>query len=239
MASAELQRLWKLSQIDTALVEIRHKAASLDPGKKIMQELEELKKLDADVGVKARKLSAELADLELVQKGIEDKLKKIDKELYGGKVVNSREVENLEKEIASLKRNRNSNDEKILELWEIVPPAKEAAAKIDAQIEEKQKLLAERKKRAVSDKAALEAEFARLTKLRPDATRGITPLLMAKYDGVRQRNGGIGMAEVTSRQTCARCGTVMPERTVQGLKDEKVITCESCHTILYYSEGVV
>ena len=98
MASAELQRLWKLSQIDSGLVEIRHKAAALDPGKKVTAELEELKKQDAEIGGHARKLSADLADLELAQKGIDDKLKKIDKELYGGKIVNPREVENFEKE---------------------------------------------------------------------------------------------------------------------------------------------
>ncbi|MDR3687789.1 MAG: hypothetical protein P4L46_00300 [Fimbriimonas sp.] len=239
MASAELQRLWKLCRIDTGLVEIRKRAAALDPGRQVMAELEELKKQDQEVGGRARKLSSELTDLELAQKGIDDKLKKIDKELYGGKVVNPREVENLEKEIAILKRHRGANDEKILELWETLPPAKEAAAKIDALIQEKQKQLVERKKAAMALKATLEAEFARLTQLRPEATKGIPPTLMARYDVIRQRNDGIGMTEVTKKQTCGNCGTVLPERTVQGLRDEKVISCEACHTILYLSEGVV
>lgn len=239
MASAELQRLWKLNRIDAGLVDIRHKAAALDPGKAIMAEIEELRKQDAEIGGYARKLAADLADLELAQKGLEDKLKKIDKELYGGKIVNPREVENFQKEIAIFKRQREANDEKILELWEILPPAKEESAKIDAQIAEKQKKLAERKKAALALKATLEAEYKRLSDLRPDATRGISPALMAKYDGLRQRNGGIGMAEVTPKQTCSRCGTVVAERTVQGLKDDKVITCESCHSIFYFTEGVV
>ena len=239
MASAELQRLWKLSQIDTGLVEVRHKAANLDIGKKIAAEIEELKKQDAEVGGRARKLSADLTDLELAQKGIDDKLKKIDKQLYGGSVVNSREVENLEKEILALKRQRDGNDEKILELWEIVPPAKEAADKIEKKIAEKTKQLAERKKAALVEKAALETEFARLTKLRPDALRGIGPGLLNKYDGIRQRMGGIGMVEATRKKACTGCGTLLPERMVQALREDKVITCESCHRILYYTEGVV
>jgi len=239
MASAELQRLWKLNKIDSGLVEIRHRAANLDPGKKIAAEIEELKKQDADIGGHARKLSADLTDLELAQKGIEDKLKKIDKELYGGKIVNPREVENLEKEVLALKRQRNANDEKILELWEILPSAKEAASKIETQITEKQKQLADRKKAALAEKASLEAEFARLTKLRPDATKGIGPGLMNKYDGIRQRMGGVGMAEATKKNACVGCGTVLAERMVQALREDKVITCESCHRILYYSEGVV
>jgi len=239
MASAELQRLWKLSRIDNGLVEIRQRAAALDPGKRILSEIDALKKQEAEVGGHARKLAADLADLELAQKGIADKLKKIDRELYGGTIVNPREVENFEKEIVILKRHRDTNDEKILELWDTLPPAKEAAAKIDAQIADKQAQLVERKKAALAQKATLEAEFARLTKMRPDATRGITPALMERYDGIRQRNGGIGMTEVTKKQTCAQCGTVLPERTVQGLKDEKAISCESCHSILYYTEGLL
>ena len=239
MASAELQRLWKLSQIDSGLVEIRHKAANLDVGKKILAEIEELKKRDAADGGGYRKLAAELADLELAQKSLEEKIKKVEKELYGGKIVNPREVENFEKEIAIFKRQRDANDEKILALWEVIPPAKELSEKIDKLIAIKQAELAEKKKAAIALKGQLETEFARLTKLRPDATRGIPPILMAKYDGIRQRNGGIGMAEVTKKQTCSHCGTVMPERTVQGLKDDKVISCESCHSILYYTEGVV
>jgi predicted nucleic acid-binding Zn-ribbon protein len=239
MASTELQRLWKLNQIDSGLVEIRQRAANLDVGKKLTAELEELKKQDAEIGGKARKLAADLTDLELTQKGIDDKLKKIDKQLYGGSVVNPREVENLEKEVASLKRQRDVNDEKILGLWDVLPPAKEAAGKIESKIAEKQKQLAERKKAALIEKATLESEFERLTKLRPDAARGINPGLMKKYDGIRQRMGGVGMAETTRKNACGGCGTLLPERMVQSLKDEKVVTCESCHRILYYSEGVV
>ncbi len=239
MASAELQRLWKLAKIDSGLVEVRHRAAALDVGKSITSDLEKLHQEDVEVGGKARSLAADLADLEIAQKGIEDKLKRIDKDLYGGKIVNSREVENLQKEILILKRQRENNDEKILMLWDLLPPAKEAAGKLETQIAEKQKQLTERKKSAIAMKAALEAEFTKLNAMRPDALRGISPGIMSKYDGIRHRNGGIGMAEVTSKQNCAHCGTLVPERTVQSLKDEKVVTCESCHSILYYTEGVV
>jgi predicted nucleic acid-binding Zn-ribbon protein len=239
MASTELQRLWKLNRIDSGLVEIRHRAANLDIGKKISSELEALKQQDAEVGGKARKLAADLTDLEIAQKGIDDKLKKIDKQLYGGGVVNPREVENLEKEVAALKRQRDANDEKILGLWDVVPPAKEAAAKIEAQIAERQKQLAERRKAALTEKTDLEKEFLRLTQMRPDATKGIGPGLMNKYDSIRQRMGGVGMAEATRKHACSGCGTLIAERMVQSLKEDKVVTCESCHRILYYTEGVV
>jgi len=239
MASAELMRLWKLNQVDVGLVEVRLKAANLDVGKKIAAEMAELKKQDDEIGGKARKLQADLTDLEIMQKGIDEKIKRIDKQLFGGTIVNPREVENLEKEIAALKRQRDATDAKILQLWEVLPPAKEAAGKLDAQIAEKQKQLAERKKAALVERTALEAEFARLNKLRPEVVKGIGPGLMNKYEGIRQRMGGVGMAEVTRRHTCSGCGTIIAARSVQSLTEDKVVTCESCHKILYYTEGVV
>ncbi len=239
MASSELQRLWKLNQIDSGLVDIRHRAAALDPGRKLHAELEELKRQEAEIGGRARALQTELTDLELNQKGISDKIKKIDKELYGGTVVNPREVENFDKEKLALKARRDASDERIMELWDLIPPAKEATAKVEAAIAEKQKQIAERKKAALAEKAALEAEFQRLTQLRPEAARGITAGLMTRYDGIRQRMDGVGMAEATKKSFCARCGTALAERTIQSLKEDKVVICESCHRILYYSEGVV
>lgn len=238
MASAELQRLWKLSKIDSGLVEVRKRAAALDPGRTIQAELTKLEAEEAEVGGRARGLHAEQRDLELQQKAIEDKLKKIDKELYGGKVVNSREVENLEKEIVALKRQRDHLDERLLELFELVPPAQAAAKKVDDKIADAKARLAARKKQALQEKASLEAEFARLNAARPEAAKGFSPTLIARYDAIRQKAGGIGMAEVVGR-TCGGCGTQLPERALQALKEDKLATCESCHRILYFTEGVI
>lgn len=239
MASAELSRLWKLHQIDAAIADVRNRAIHLDVGQKIQAEIDKIAAEDADVGAKARALAAELKDLELANKSIEDKLKTIDKTLYGGSVVSPREVQNYEKEIVVLKGKQATNDERILELWDLVPPAKEAADKITARLEDAKKRLAERKKTALAEKTAIEAEYARLNALRPDAAKGISSSLLVRYEDIRKRHGGIGMAQVSKKNTCTGCGTLQPERTLAGLKDDKVITCETCHRILYWTEGLV
>lgn len=239
MPSPELQRLWKLHQIDSAIAELRNRAAHLDVGRVIQAEIDAITKEEAVVGGEARRLSAELTDLELANKGIDDKIKKIDRELYGGKVVNPREVQNLEREIEILKRQRSGNDEKILELWELAPPAKEQAAKVQERLEAAKLKLGQRQNEALREKKNLEAEFARLNQSRPDAGKGISPSLLARYEDIRKRHGGIGMAQITKQQTCGGCGTHMPERTLAALKDDKVATCESCHRILYLTDGLV
>lgn len=240
MASPELQRLWKLAQVDRLVHDIRSRAAALDVGQKLQQELKALEAAEAERSAEARQFGSELADLELAQKGIDDKLKKIDREMYGGKVVNSREVENLEKEIAGLKRQREKQDERILELWELVPPAKSRAEEAQKQVAAKRAQLEERRKKAAIEKQTLESEFKRLSASRPEIAKAVgNPTLLARYEGIRQRMHGIGMAQVTRQGSCSECGTMQPERTLQTLKDDKLATCDSCHRILYYTEGVV
>jgi predicted nucleic acid-binding Zn-ribbon protein len=238
MASPEISRLWKLAQVDRALAEIRTRAAALDVGQKLSAEIAALEKEEAPTLV--RKLRSELSDLELAQKTIQDKVKKIEKDLYGGKIVNPKEVQNFEKEVAALKKQSGTSDERIMELWELIPPAEKAAADIQKRIDEKTKELAERRKKALSDKTLLEQDYKKYTAARPQLAEAVkNPSLLARYDSIRQRHGGIGMAEVTKKQSCGACGTSLPERTIQMLKDDKTATCESCHRILYYSEGLI
>jgi uncharacterized protein len=240
MASPELQRLWKLAQVDIAIESIKKRAASLDVGQRISAEIQKLEAQDADKGGKARGLRSELTDVELKQKGIDDKLKKIDKELYGGKVVNPREVENLEKEIAALKKQREKFDERILELWEELPPAEKEAAAIQEQIAAKKQELTARRKKALTEKEQLEAEYKKYAGARSQLAQDVkNPSLIAKYEAIRQRHGGIGMTDVTRTGHCGGCGTHLPERTVQMLKDDRSATCESCHRLLYYTEGII
>lgn len=238
MASQDLRRLWKLSNIDNGLVEIRNRAAKLDTGAKIQADIQRLEdSIKADES-NARKLRGEQKDLELKQKSIQDKLAAIEKELYSGRVVNAREVENFEKEKVSLKRLRDSADERLLELFELLPPAEELEKKILARIESLKKSLVDRRKKAIEEKKQLEAEFARLNAARPDAVRIVAPGLLARYESIRQRYGGIGMVEVVDN-VCGGCGTNQPERTLEALKEDKVVTCESCHRLFYYTEGVI
>lgn len=239
MASPSLQRLWKLHEVDSALVELRKRAASLDPGKKIIAEIKTLEAEDIDKGGEAKRLGGEQTDLELANKGIEDKIKRFSGDLYGGKIVNPREVENFEKEIATLKKQREKNDEKLLTLMEAAPPVQSVAKDIKARLETKKSELKDFQKRVMQEQERLKAEFARLSSARTGATQGIEPALMARYDAIRQKHGGIGMSKIAKTNRCEQCGMALPVKSIEFAKDGKIATCEACHRILYFLEGIV
>ncbi len=237
MASSDLRRLWKLHQIDSAVISIRNRAAHLDIGKKTSEEIESLTKSLHEH--EYRKLHAEQQDLELKQKSIDDKVEKFNKELYGGKVVNPREVENIQKEITTLTKQKSEIDEKLLVIWDVIPAHKTEADKIEKEIAQKKAELLEIQKKAHVTKAKLEADFKKYTAERPEIAKGVTPSLLAKYEQIKKNHQGIGMAEVVKNKQCGACGTLLPERTLQGLLDDRTMSCETCHRLLYYTEGVV
>ncbi|HEY0867916.1 MAG TPA: C4-type zinc ribbon domain-containing protein, partial [Fimbriimonas sp.] len=139
-----------------------------------------------------------------------------------------------------LKRQRSANDERIMELWDLVPPAQERAKQVQAKLDEAKHRLNERKKAALQERKNIEQEFNRLNALRPEAAKGISPTLLARYEDIKKKHGGIGMAQVNRQSvTCDGCGTHLPERTIAALKDDRVMTCETCHRLLYYTEGLV
>jgi predicted nucleic acid-binding Zn-ribbon protein len=131
-------------------------------------------------------------------------------------------------------------DERVMELWDLVPPAEAKVAERSKEIEALKGQLAEKRKLAVGLKSQIEEEYKRLTGARAQVALDVrNPTLLAKYESIRQRHGGQGMAEITKSGHCSACGTHQPERTIELLKDGRPTTCESCHRLLYFTEGVV
>jgi predicted nucleic acid-binding Zn-ribbon protein len=236
MASEAIRRLWDLGRSDARVVAIRKRLAAMEASGKLDQGLKLLEEEEAEILGKARSLHAELRDLELRQKTIQDKIAKIERD--GGKVTGPRAIELLEKEKEALRRQRDHDDERLLELFDLVPAAQKAAEEAAPKFAEAKKRLEEQTSKTVQEKAALEAEYARLTASRAAAVQGIAPAMLAKYEAVRQRSGGVGMVEVKG-EVCGGCGTNLPERTLQALREDKLATCEACHRLLYFTEGVI
>jgi predicted nucleic acid-binding Zn-ribbon protein len=232
MPGPDLLKLYRLHVVDAAIAEIRAKAAGMDPGRALG---EEIKKLAADhdrLDTEAKRLGGDLNDQELLQKSIADKLKKIDTELYGGKIVNPKEVAAFQKEIEILKRQSAEADSKILALWEVVPPAREAAEKVEKELNIRKQQLAQHQQTLVKLKQQLEADFKARNAERMEHLKEVNPNLLKQYESVKERNGGIGMAEITRAGTCGMCGMTLPVKTVEMAKEGKIVTCESCHRIL-------
>jgi predicted nucleic acid-binding Zn-ribbon protein len=239
MASAELSRLYNLHLIDVGILEIKKKAASLEAGKKLQAELEVFAKHVKDLEGVYHKAHAEQKDLELSNQQIDDKVKNIDKLLFGGSVTNSKEVEAYETQKKSLAKQKDANEERLLSVWDAVAATEKAFKKEQVSLDEKTKTFKEWKAKAVTFKAQLEARYQDLSTRRPLALRGINPSLLAKYEASKLQHHGIGVSVVSKQQTCEECGTKVSEKSIESIKDDRIVTCEECHRILYWTGGIV
>jgi predicted nucleic acid-binding Zn-ribbon protein len=239
MAELDLRKLWKLHLVDHQLQDIRQRAAALDPGRKIQSELAALTAEFEVHSGQARALAADQTDMELQQRSIDEKIKRMDKDLYGGKVVNPREVEAMQKEIHHLKTVKGDLDLKILELWDKLPPIKKEADALEPQIREKKAQLAEFQKKVMAAKEQMEKEYKERSELRPRLAKEIPAPLLERYELIRKKHEGVGMAGVTRRGSCEACGTNVPTKSIEMAKEGKLVTCEACHRILYASDGLI
>ncbi|MCB8932183.1 MAG: hypothetical protein M9921_15195 [Fimbriimonadaceae bacterium] len=240
MPTDDLHRLWKLHKVDLAIVEIRKRAAALDPGREIQAEINALSEQHAKLDEAAKALAGEQHDIELQQKGMEDKIRRFEKELFGGSLKSPREIENLQKEIEMLKRHRGDLDGRLMELWELVPPAKQKAEAVKERLEAKKAELVAHRQKVVKLKETLEADFKVRTGERPRALEGIPKVMLERYERSREKHGGIAMTRITGRpSSCEMCGTLLPERLIEGAKEGRLVECESCHRFLYWNESVL
>lgn len=238
MSVLDLRKLHQLHLIDLALFEIKKRAAALDPGRAIQSQIAALSETMEIKNAELHALTSEQKDLELRQKSIDEKVKKIDSDLYGGKVVNPREVETLQKEIANLKQQRSKLDERLFELMELIPPAQEALKEAQAPIEAKKKELGEYQKKVLVTKKELEDDYKKNVAARPAAEKAVDPSMLARYNAIKQRCGGIGMTDV-KKGACAACGMNLPVKNIEAAREGRFATCEACHRILYVTDGLI
>lgn len=239
MASLELRRLWALHEIDSEIREIQKRAAALDIGQAETKAIHQLEAANAESSAKYKALVQDQADASLQKQGAEDKIKHVETTLYSGTMNNPREVANMQKELEALGRSVEALDAKLAEIHKELPPLKVAEDKLEAQRAELKKRAAAKLAAAHELKPKLEAAYKAAIEKRSAAVKQVSPAMIARYDAIKNRQSGIGMGLISKTYDCGACGTKQPERIIDALKSDRLVTCESCHRILYYTEGVV
>jgi predicted nucleic acid-binding Zn-ribbon protein len=229
----DLFSLYKLHQVDAAMVEVKQRHDHMDPGREIAARIQTATRAHLEAKTEADRLVGELKDLELEQKSIEEKLKKLDKQLYGGTIISPREVETFQKEMKALKLHRDSLDGRIIELWDLVPPAQKREKEEALTLTELKAELEGYQKSVVEERAKLAAEYKALAARRPKLAEAVNPSLLKQYEVIRQKYGGIGMTEALDNGNCARCGMTLPRKSLEAAARDQLVTCESCHRIVF------
>jgi len=144
-----------------------------------------------------------------------------------------RELENLQKELEMIERQRESAEE-------IALMAMDSSGNTDTEAEELDKKMAAFASRYKKIRAAYKEQHAVLSREYSEAeaeriqiAAPVSPGLLKKYDSIRGKKAGIGVAPVGKEESCGACHTRMNTGLAQAVRaGEEAQICEFCGRLL-------
>jgi uncharacterized protein len=230
-------QLVELQRIDTRIRQLEHRRSNLPEQRALDDNAQTLQKLAADYATtkeelelgerKQRRLEEEVTVVESRRKSEEGRM-------YSGLITSQKELEALRNEITSLRGRKAELEDDLLEVMEGVEELTGMVDSLKARHEElagkADELTKARDEAATEIDAELEAERA----ARQGATSGIDAELLATYDDLRERKGGVAVAQLDNR-TCSGCRielTAIELEEVRGRAAEGMARCAQCDRLL-------
>ncbi|MBI5560425.1 MAG: hypothetical protein HY883_04055 [Deltaproteobacteria bacterium] len=149
-----------------------------------------------------------------------------------------------EKQFAALTKEV-SNAQKASKLLDIeINAIAEKCEGIGNDIEEKEKTLAEKEERRSlmgeefeKRKTGWESARKEEENKREAISKALDPRLLKRYETIKTRRGGVGVANVKN-ETCLGCYIQIPPQVFIQLRkgSKEIITCPHCHRILYFED---
>ncbi|MDA8046460.1 MAG: C4-type zinc ribbon domain-containing protein [Actinomycetota bacterium] len=236
MTSA-LTDLLSVQDLDLALDRVRHRRAHLPE----REELAGLATTEAGLTGERQQLSAEreaLAERQAVAEAelesTERRAAVIDQRLYGGQVAAARDLQAMTAEVDQLKSRASHLEDVVLEVMDAAEPLDARMAEIGLRLDELSKRRRQLEGQLASSEAAIDAETAELGRSRTEAAAAVPGDLLATYERLRSRLGGIGVARLVGNH-CDGCHLTLSAvelDRVRHLRAGEVYTCDQCSRIL-------
>ncbi|MFT4109956.1 zinc ribbon domain-containing protein [Propionicimonas sp.] len=237
-------RLLDLQAEDTAIAQLEHRRRSL-PEHTALAEARVVRSRLGESLVAARttvgdlQLDVEKAEADLVP--VRERQARDQQRVDAGTVTDPKQLNALLEEIAHLGRRISDLEDVELEVMEQLEAATADQDRIAAELSELETsmrgLIASRDEQV----ARIDAEQAAHQAAHDTIAADIPADLLALYDRIRPRSGGVGAAALTGR----RCGGCQLEATQSALvgyaaaAPNEVLRCEECERILVRTSAVV
>lgn len=237
MSDDALGQLLTVQELDTAGDQLRHRRAHLAERSELAEvELELAAARAEQAGVDSeRQVLVErqrAAEDELV--ATEERSGAVSRRLFGGEVSASRELQAMSAELDQLKNRASSLEDSVLEIMEAKEPLDARSAGIQHRLDALEGRKADLVLRAEAAETAIDAELAELASRREAAAVPVPDGLLATYERLRSRLGGVGAARLDGGR-CGGCHLTLPAaelETVRHLPEGQVYQCEQCSRIL-------
>jgi predicted nucleic acid-binding Zn-ribbon protein len=222
---------------DTAADQLEHRKLALPERAELEQVMADLASLEgrvAEVEEQRHELGRSQQRLEDEIASLNDKAAQHDKALYSGTVSNPRELQAMQDEIAALRRRVSQLEDQELELMEQIEPLDADLAKLEAERAALDGRAAALRGAIAEGEVAIDGELATVRAERDAAASSIAADLMAQYDQMRPKLGGIAIARLVGGhcQGCHLALSAVEVDRIRKLPPEEPATCEECGRLL-------
>lgn len=235
-ASAQL-RLLDLQAEDTAIAQLMHRKTTLPEHEVIAKGKEERAQLATSLVATRTRVTDLKADVDKAESDlapVKERLARDVKRRDDGLVTDPRGFAALTDEIDHLGKRISDLEDAELEALEQLETATAEEADLAGQMAELENSLHAVVTSRDEQLAGLDAEIAAHQQVRDTVAAELPADLVALYDRIRAKAGGLGAAELKAR----RCGGCQIEATATALADyaaaaaDEVLRCEECERIL-------
>jgi predicted nucleic acid-binding Zn-ribbon protein len=236
-AEGPLERLLTVQDQDTTVDQLEHRRshlperAAVDAHAGTVGEVEaerasqQERKAELDRGLK--RLQDEVASLEA-------RIAEVTRTLHSGAVTVPRELQALQHEQESLRRRQDHLETEELELMEELDPLTEALVGIEARLNELSAEGLRLDEALVEAEVAIEEELTVAGSRRQEAAAGVDADLLATYDDLRSKLGGIAVARLVG-SVCGGCHLGLSAVEVDRIKKQPpdaLVHCDECGRLL-------
>lgn len=220
MADPALEALLEVQAADLGADQLRRRRRTLP-------EREELHKRQTEIegaGAELAGRQAELTEVMRRQRRLEDSIASLegrakaeDARLYSGSVSAPRELQGIQDELESLRRRIGVLEDELLEVLEVADPVERDVAR-----REQERAAAEadavRLGALLADaEADIDARLAAAVASRADPASRVPGDLMATYEGLRTKLGGVGVARLDGNR-CTGCHLTLPAMEAEAVR---------------------
>lgn len=233
----DLHRLLELQDHDLAIDQLQHRRANLPERASLAEQRSTLQRTVRTLA----DLRAQLHDIEQAQRRIEDEVAALDtksaaenKKLNSGTITAPREIQALSDEIDALGRRKRALEDDEIELMEKGEPLgadverlEQEQATIEAEVTRLVAVIAE-------EETSIDGQLATQQAERAGAAEGLPDDLLARYERLRTKLGGIAVARLEGDR-CLGCHVSLPAVEVDVIRHappDAVVTHEDCGRIL-------
>lgn len=234
MEPGGLFALYRLHEIDAELLRLRAEASALDTGVAEAREAKQIVEASAPASA-LKALHAEQNRLETEQGTMASKAKRLEAALLDGSLHSQKDREVAEAELAHVRERIGQIDDRLLQILEEEPAAAEAAKEESERAAFLEAQSAAKMQSARARHAEIKKAFDLVLARRAELAAGVPDRLLRAYEPVRAKLG-TGMADVTADKRCSACGMLVPEKSLDMVRRDELVQCESCRRILFRLE---